>query len=628
MLHINNLTYRIGNKLLLENSTVAIPDGHRVGLVGRNGAGKSTLLRLIMGELNYEAGSISIGKRERLGMVSQETPSGPVKLIEHVLAADKERRDLLQDAETETDPHRIAEIHTRLADIGAHSAEARAARILNGLGFDEAAQNRTLDEYSGGWKMRVALAAALFDQPDILLLDEPTNYLDLEGTIWLENFIQDYPYTVVLISHDRDMLNKACGAIMHLSQGKLSLYTGNYDDFERMRREQQQLLMASKAKQEAQRRHIQAFVDRFRYKASKAKQAQSRLKMLEKMEPIASIVEESTIAFDFPQPERLSPPIVTMENVSTGYDPMKPVLSNMTLRIDEDDRIALLGANGNGKSTFAKLLSDRLKAFEGSLRRSRKLGVGYFAQHQTDELKVDQTAFDHMADLMKDHPEARIRARLGGFGFSGEMADQKVSSLSGGEKARLLFALMSWHAPNLLILDEPTNHLDVDTRQALVQSINTYEGAVILISHDRHLIESCADRLWIVGQNTIQPYEGTMDDYARMLLDKARGRKAAKDADGTSKQNKQDARRQAAAARDGVKHLKKAIQLAETKIEKLNRQKELLERKLADPALYDAAPEKITQLSKELASVNSDLEATEEEWLVAHDIYETARENQ
>jgi ATP-binding cassette subfamily F protein 3 len=519
MLHINGLSYRIGPRLLIDGATVAIPSGHKVGLVGRNGAGKTTLLNLILGDLHAEAGLIGVPRHARIGSVAQEAPEGPQSLLETVLAADRERAALIEESHTAYDPHRIADIHARLVDIDAHSAPARAAAILAGLGFPEEAQAAACSELSGGWRMRVALAAALFAAPDVLLLDEPTNYLDLEGTIWLKSFIRNYRNTILMVSHDRDLLNDAVNAILHLDRGKLTLYQGNYDQFERQRREKQALSLKLRKKQEEQRRHMQAFIDRFRYKASKARQAQSRLKALARLEPIAEVVDAHVAPFIFPNPEKpLAPPLVRWDSVAVGYAPDRPVLRNITLRLDPDDRVALLGANGNGKSTFAKLLCGRLAPSAGEMRHPPRLATGYFAQHQLDELAAERTPYSYIAELLPEATVAQRRSRLGAYGFGAGLADSKCATLSGGEKARLLFALSSFHGPHILVLDEPTNHLDVDSREALVQAINEYEGAVILISHDRHLIETCADRLWLVASGTVKPYDGDMDEYGAFVL--------------------------------------------------------------------------------------------------------------
>ena len=519
MLTLTDISVRIAGRMLIDHSSVQIAPDSRVGFVGRNGVGKSTLFAAIRGEVPTESGTIALPPRWRIGSLAQEAPDGPESLIEVVLKADVERAALLAEAETAHDPHRIAEIQTRLVDIDAHSAPARAAAILSGLGFSTADQARPCQEFSGGWRMRVALAATLFAAPDLLLLDEPTNYLDLEGTLWLEDHLANYPRTVIVISHDRDLLDTSVDQILHLDRGKLTLCKGTYSSFEEQRAARE-ILDAKQAKRQAdERKRLQAFVDRFKAKASKARQAQSRVKMLERMKPVTALVTQDVHEISFPQPEKtLSPPIIALDNVAVGYEPGKPVLNRVTLRIDPDDRIALLGANGNGKSTLVKLIANRLAPFSGQVTRADKLSVGYFAQHQLDELDLDGSTYDHIRRLMGDAPESKIRARAGAIGFSGKAADTLVKSLSGGEKARLMLGLATFHAPNMIILDEPTNHLDIDSRAALAEAINDFGGAVIMVSHDRYLIEACAERLWVVADRTVTSYDGDLEDYRRLVL--------------------------------------------------------------------------------------------------------------
>ena len=623
MLHINDLTYRIGERVLIDHATVALAEGSKTGLVGRNGAGKSTLFRLISGAIEAESGSIGVPRNWRIGEVAQEAPGGPESLIEVVLAADRERAALIAEAAGVEDGHRIAEIHTRLADIGAHAAEARAARILAGLGFDEAAQQRPCSSFSGGWRMRVALAAVLFTEPDLLLLDEPTNYLDLEGTLWLESYIATYPRSVLLISHDRDLLNHSVDGIVHLQNGKLTLYRGPYDSFDRQRRERQALEIKLRKKQEEQRQHMQEFVDRFRFKASKARQAQSRLKALARLEPIAAVADESVYPFVFPAPvKRLAPPIVRMEDVAAGYQPDRPVLQRLDLRIDDDDRIGLLGANGNGKSTFAKLLSGRLAPSAGRLSRPNQLEVAYFAQHQLDELNADKSAYDNVRDRLSDETEARIRARAGALGFPMGKMDTPARDLSGGEKARLLLGLATFAGAHLLILDEPTNHLDIDSREALIQALADYAGAVILISHDRHLVEASVDRLWLVAEGTIRPYDGDLGDYRQMVLEARAGGVATRN--GRSVDPAQARRREAAGRRAETAPLRKKIKAAETLIEKLHKEIAAYDARLADPSLYARDPARIAAESKGRAQAAKALADAEEEWLTLSAEYEAA----
>src|ERR1700744_2053687 len=506
MISLTDISVRIAGRLLIENSSVQIVPGARVGFVGRNGVGKSTLFHAIRGDLPVESGSISIPPRWRIGSLAQEGPDGPESLLNVVLKADLEREGLRHEAEPAHDPGRIADIQTRLVDIDAHSAPARAAAILSGLGFSTADQARSCSEFSGGWRMRVALAATLFSAPDPLLLDEPTNYLDLEGTLWLEDHLANYPRTVIVISHDRDLLDPSVDQILHLDRGKLTLYKGTYSSFEEQLATRE-LLDAKNAKRQAdERKRLQEFVDRFRAKATKARQAQSPVKMLERMKPVTALVTQDVREISFPTPEKtLSPPIIAVDEVSVGYDPKKPVLNRVTLRIDADDRIALLGSNGNGKSTLVKLLAGRLKPFSGATTRAEKLAIAYFAQHQLDELNEDASTYDHVRKLMPEAPESKVRGRAGGIGFSGKAADTPVKNLSGGEKARLLLGLATFFGPNMIILDEPTNHLDIDSRAALAEAINEFPGAVIMVSHDRYLIEACADQLWVVADRTVTP---------------------------------------------------------------------------------------------------------------------------
>ncbi|MGD9294594.1 MAG: ABC-F family ATP-binding cassette domain-containing protein, partial [Roseobacter sp.] len=517
MLRINDISFAIEGRPLFDGASAVIPAGHKVGLVGRNGAGKTTLFRLIRGELSLDSGDISLPSKARIGGVAQEVPSSETSLIDTVLAADTERTALLEEAESTKDPSRISEIQTRLADIDAWSAEARAATILKGLGFDDSDQRKPCSDFSGGWRMRVALAAVLFAQPDLLLLDEPTNYLDLEGALWLEAYLARYPHTVIIISHDRGLLNRAVGAILHLEDRKLKFYQGPYDQFARQRSEQLAVQAAMAKKQQARRAHMQSFVDRFRYKASKAKQAQSRLKAMEKMEMIATPEQAAKRVFTFPEPEELSPPIISIEGGATGYGDTQ-VLSRLNLRIDQDDRIALLGKNGQGKSTLSKLLSDRLPLMAGKATKAAKLRIGFFAQHQVEELHVQETPLQHMISARPHVQHSKLRAQLAGFGLGPEQAETEVGRLSGGQKARLSLLLATLHAPHLLILDEPTNHLDIESREALVEALSAYTGAVILVSHDMHLLSMVADRLWLVANGTVTPFEDDLEAYRKMLL--------------------------------------------------------------------------------------------------------------
>ncbi|AWI56532.1 ABC-F family ATP-binding cassette domain-containing protein [Sinorhizobium fredii] len=626
MIQITGLSARVAGRLLIEAASVTLPAGTKAGLVGRNGAGKSTLFRIIIGELAAEAGSVSLPKNARIGQVAQEAPGTEEPLIEIVLKADKERAALLTEAEIATDPHRIADIQTRLADISAHSAEARAASILAGLGFDHEAQQRPASSFSGGWRMRVALAAVLFSEPDLLLLDEPTNYLDLEGTLWLEDYIRRYPHTVIIISHDRDLLNTAVNAIVHLDQKKLTFYRGSYDQFERQKAEAEELQMKAKAKNEAARKHLQSFIDRFRAKATKARQAQSRIKALERMGTVAAVIEEHVQGFSFPDPEKqVASPIVAIQGGAVGYEAGKPILKRLNLRIDADDRIALLGSNGNGKSTFAKFISGRLQAEAGEARIAPGLKTGFFAQHQLDDLVPTQSAVEHVRRRMPDAPEARVRSRVAQMGLSTEKMDTPAKDLSGGEKARLLMGLAAFDQPNLLILDEPTNHLDIDSRNALITALNDYSGAVILISHDRHLIEATADRLWLVRDGTVTSYDGDLDDYRSVIVGspKAKDEKLRTNGsdDGLSKA---DQRKANADKRASLAPLRKKINEIESLTGKLEKLIQALDAELADPTLYEKAPAKAAQRAKERSDAAAKLAEAEEQWLELSAEYEEA----
>jgi ATP-binding cassette subfamily F protein 3 len=611
MLILNDITYRLGSRTLFDKASATIPTGARVGFVGRNGTGKTTLFRIIRGEIGTESGEIQLSRGFRIGSVAQEAPGGPESLIDTVLAADIERTALLAEAETAKDPARISEIHIRLADIDAHSAPARAASVLHGLGFDSEAQLRPCSDFSGGWRMRVALAAVLFSAPDLLLLDEPTNYLDLEGTLWLMDYLARYPHTVIVISHDRDLLNQSVDQIMHLSDGKLRLYKGGYDNFEKQRAEEQEVQARFAKKQAEERKHLEAFINRFKAKASKARQAQSRVKRLEKLKMITPIIESDVLPFEFPSPERpLSPPLVALENVSVGYND-KPVLSRLSLSIADDDRIGLLGSNGNGKSTFAKLIGGRLEPLTGALKKSSKMTVAYFAQHQLDELTPTGSPYTHIRSLMPEASEAQTRARVARIGFSGARADTPITSLSGGEKARLLMGIATFHGPHLLILDEPTNHLDIDSRVALMDAINDYDGAIILISHDRFLLESCADRLWYVGDGTVKPFDGDLDAYRAKILETPASQKSERKSDPASHGETSKSIKK---VNPGT--IKKKIEATEQRMQKITDLIARVDAVLADPETFKKDPEKAATLSRQQSELHANLAAAEEEWLM------------
>lgn len=614
MLKIEDITYNVEGRPLFEGATATIPTGHKVGLVGRNGAGKTTLFRLIKGELALEGGTITLPQRARIGGVAQEVPSSETSLLDTVLQADTERAALMAEAETAQDAHRIAEIQARLSDIDAWSAEGRASSILRGLGFDPEQQLMPCSAFSGGWRMRVALAGVLFSQPDYLLLDEPTNYLDLEGALWLESYLQKYPHTVLIISHDRGLLNRAVQGILHLDQKKLTYWTGPYDQFARQMAERRAVLQAEAKKVELRRAHLQSFVDRFKAKASKAVQAQSRVKMLEKLTPITAPEDAKKVVFTFPEPEELAPPIINLDGAAVGYGG-PPILRRLNLRIDQDDRIALLGRNGEGKSTLSKLLAGKLKASEGSYSRSSKLRIGYFAQHQVDELHIDETPLQHIQRLRPAEMQARLRARLAGFGLMADQADTVVGRLSGGQKARLSLLLATIDAPHLLILDEPTNHLDIESREALVDALTEYSGAVILVSHDMHLLGLVADRLWLVKGGAVTPYTEDLEAYRRQLLAGEDDAKAAP----------KPIEKKPKASRDEVLALKAEVRKCEDRLAKLNDMRDKLAKKLADPALYeDARKGELATWNAKYAEVMGALDKAEALWIAAQERLELA----
>jgi ATP-binding cassette subfamily F protein 3 len=617
LLTISGLSIRMAGRILLDRADLSIEAGRRVGLVGRNGAGKSTLLKAISGELAIDGGEIRLSARARLAQVRQEAPDGPQSLLETVLQGDQERLTLLHEAE-HADPFRMAEIHERLRAIGADSAPARAATILAGLGFDAEKQARPVNSYSGGWRMRVALATALFANPDLLLLDEPTNHLDLEATLWLEGWLAKFPGAALVVSHDRGLLDRAVDSIAHLDRQKLTLTPGGYDEFVRIRTEQAMQQSRAAERIAAQRAHMQSFVDRFRAKATKARQAQARIKALEKLPALETVVEDAPTRFAFPEPARLAPPILALDHVTVGYAGV-PVLRNIHLSVDMDDRIALLGANGNGKSTLAKLIANRLEPMSGEVRRSGKLKVGYFAQHQAEELVLSETPVAHMARALPRALPPAVRAQLARFGLDADRAETPCGNLSGGEKARLLLALATRDAPQMLILDEPTNHLDIDAREALVRALADYEGAVLLITHDPHLVELVADRLWLVADNTVRAYEGDLDDYRTLLAERARPARTE------AVPTRTDDRRARAEARQATAPLRKQAKDAEARIVRLNAERAALEAKLADPKLYEGSrAAEVTETNTRLAAIARALAAAETEWLEAEEALERA----
>lgn len=618
MLNLNDITVRLGGRVILDRATASLPPGSRVGLIGRNGAGKSTLVRVIAGMLEPDTGEATMPRGAKIGYIAQEAPSGTATPFDTVLAADTERAALMIESETCEDPDRLGDVYERLIAIDAYTAPARAAQILLGLGFDEDMQAQPLDSFSGGWKMRVALAALLFSQPDLLLLDEPSNHLDLEAVMWLEDFLRGYKATIVVVSHERDFLNNVVDHILHLQGGKITLYPGGYDSFEKQRAERMAQLAAAKANQDAQRAKLQDYVARNSARASTAKQAQSRIKLLAKMQPIAEMANDPTLSFGFPNPSELRPPLITLDLASVGYGDT-PILKRLNLRLDPDDRIALLGRNGNGKTTLARLLAAQLTPMDGAMNASAKMKVGYFTQYQVEELDTEDTPLEHMTHSMKGATPAAVRAQLGRFGFSGDKATTRVGKLSGGERARLALALITRDAPHLLILDEPTNHLDVDAREALVQALNDYSGAVILVSHDRHMVELTADRLVLVDDGTAREYDGSLDDYIAMILKGDAGK-----ADGLSKADRKAEKKAAAEAREKQAELRKDAKDAESEIAKLTARRKALDEAMfaPDQAQGDLAKLTMTELMKQRADVADRLDTLEAKWLEISEVLE------
>jgi len=606
MLNLNGITVRLGGRTIIDDAGAKLPPRGRIGLIGRNGAGKSTLVRVIAGMLEPDSGDVSMPRGSRLGYIAQEAPGGDSTPFETVLAADTERAALMIESETCADPHHLGEIHERLIAIDAHSAPSRASRILVGLGFDEAAQHRPLESFSGGWRMRVALAALLFSQPDLLLLDEPSNHLDLEAVLWLEDFLRSYPATILLVSHERDFLNNVVDHILHLTGGKLTLYPGGYDAFERQRAERQAQIASARAKQQVERERLQDYVARNSARASTAKQAQSRAKALAKLQPIAEMIDDPSLSFGFPNPDELRPPLITLDLASVGYGDT-PVLQRLNLRLDPDDRIALLGRNGNGKTTLARLLAAQLAPMAGAMNASGKMKVGYFTQYQVEELDRDETPLQHMAVAMPGATPAAVRAQLGRFGFAGHKAMTEVGKLSGGERARLALAL--------------TNHLDVDAREALIQALNAYSGAVVIVSHDRHMLEMTADRLVLVDNGTASEFDGSIEDYIAFVLAKEPATPRRAEDKGI---NKKDQRRAAAEARGRSQELRKQAKAAEAEVEKLNAERTAIDQAMFDPKMATPALARMnmTDLMKHRATVQARIEEAEVRWMQANEALE------
>ncbi len=618
MLSVQNLVVRLGGRAIIDGASATLPPRGCVGLIGRNGAGKSTMMKVLAGIIEPDGGSVDRPRGSRLGWLKQEAPAGLGTPFETVLAADTERAALLAEEAAGAAPERVADIHERLIAIDAHTAPARAARILVGLGFDEEMQGRPLDSYSGGWRMRVALAALLFTRPDVLLLDEPSNHLDLESALWLENFLKSYPGLIVLISHERDLLNRVATMILHLEGGKVQLYTGNYDSFERQRAERLAQLEAARTAQAQQRAKLQDYIARNSARASTAKQAQSRAKALARMQPVAEAAADPSMKFDFPSPQPLRPPLVTLDHADVGYDG-RAILNDLDIRLDPDDRLALVGRNGNGKTTLARLMIGQLPTMAGSRAASGKLKVGYFTQYQVEELDGDATPVLMMSRAMKGATPGAVRAQLGRFGFTGPVAEQRIGTMSGGEKARLALALVTRDAPHLIVLDEPTNHLDIDSREALVQALAGYEGAVVVVSHDRHVIEASADRLVLVDSGRASPFDGSIDDYEALILGGAGSSStAAAPAAKAPRIDPKEARRQAAARREAAKPLRQAMLNAEAQMNRLIAEREAIDEQMTH------APADITALMQRRGVLDAGIQAAEDAWAAASEAYDAA----
>lgn len=623
MINFSSIKVRLGGTIILDGATAALPPGSKVGLIGRNGAGKSTLMRTLTGQLECDDGTIDMPKEMRIGYLAQEAPAGQQSPLDTVLAANSERTDLLAEAERVSDPQRLSDIHERLNAMDAHAEPARAARILSGLGFDDEMQAQPLESFSGGWRMRVALAALLFTAPDMLMLDEPSNHLDLEATLWLENFLRDYRGTMLVISHERDLLNNVVDHILHLKGGRTKLYPGGYDAFEKQAAEQAAQAASVRAKQIAEREKLQKFVDRWRAKAHAAKQAQSRMKALARMAPVEAAVEDPTLVFGFPSPGEMKPPMIVLDDAAVGYEENKPVLSRVSLRIDPEDRLAFLGRNGNGKTTLARLIARQLAPMDGDIAIHGKTRVGYFTQYQVEELDGDDTPLDHMTRVMPDAKPGAVRAQLGRFGFTGDKATIEVRKLSGGERARLALALITRDAPHLLILDEPTNHLDVDAREALIQALAEYSGAVVIVSHDRHMLELTADRLVLIEDGTAREYEGSIDDYTDLVLGKNEPAPAPKSG---ARKNAKQARRDAAEARKQTQALRKRAKDAEAMIAKFESERSAIDHAMfaPDEAKGDLASATMTELMMKRAKLDDKIAEQEELWTEASKALENA----
>ncbi len=624
MITISDIQLLRGGNILLDQTSATIHPGDRVGLVGKNGCGKSTLFGLLKHELSLDAGNCQYPSNWELAWVAQETPALAREAIEYVIDGDREYRALerqLAQAEADDNGTLAAELHSKIDIIGGYTIRSRAAELLNGLGFSQPQMSWELTQFSGGWRMRLNLAQALICRSDLLLLDEPTNHLDLDAVMWLERWLQVYPGTLILISHDRDFLDPIVNRIIHVEAKQLNEYTGNYSSFEAQRAERLMQQQAQYQKQQKQMSHMQSYIDRFRYKASKARQAQSRLKALERMEKVLPAQFDNPFSFEFREPNALPNPIMMMEDVAAGYGD-NTILEQIRLNLVPGSRIGLLGRNGAGKSTLIKLLSGDLPEQAGDLTYSQGVKIGYFAQHQVETLRMDDTPVQHLSRLAPDKGEPELRTFLGAFGFNGDKALDPVGPFSGGEKARLVLALIVWQRPNLLLLDEPTNHLDLDMRQALTFALQSYEGAMVIVSHDRYLLRATTDDLYLVHDRQVVPFNGDLDDYYKWLTDQQRqDRKELKDQNESVEEkpvglSRKEQKRIEAEFRQKTAPLRKQLNKLDDQLEKLTAGLEDCEEKLSDNAIYSAEnKQQLTDLLQRQADLKRHLEETEMTWM-------------
>ena len=593
MLDVAKISYSISKRKLFEDASFKIPPGYHVGLVGKNGIGKTTLFNLIDKSLGLDEGSINIQKGKKLSVLQQEIPPSNLSILDYVINSDSETQDLIYEFETSTDQNRIMELSSILDDLGAFKDNWKASYILSGLGFHKDEHSKKLSELSGGWRNRVGLAAALYSNPDLLLLDEPTNHLDFESVVWFENFLRDFSGTFIMISHDRQVLNNTVDHILHVDNLNLQLYTGNYDQFESQLAQKNLAQDALYKKQQRFKNNVLKYVNKFGAKATKAKQAQSRLRALEKLDLVDAVISERSITFTFPQAKNLGSSMLLINHVDAGYDE-SVILKDINLSVSNDSRIALVGANGNGKSTLIKLISGNINPMKGQIIRNKNLKIGYFAQHQTDELDINRTAYEVLSDLDPEKPDLFIRGVLGRFGFDKDKSETKIEKLSGGEKTRLLFCIMSYHSPDLLLLDEPTNHLDIDSRISLINSLNDFEGAIILVSHDNDIIEKVTDQILVVKDGKVEPFFDDLTNYKEYVKDQFESSKNKKK-NQTNKNNKK-------------------IKKIEIQINKLVNNKENLEKEMADPSNLDKF-EILSDLSLKYEQINAEIKELEKEWI-------------